>query len=284
MQPPFEWRHWRWVAVLPDRVVFRADNAEAWRRLELEAEVITRFRAAAGSLIPAVKARDAIARTQTRERIEGLTGHAVEHLVLGVRGELSDLDRYHERCPLSSAGSRLAHDLGRTLARLHRSLRAHEAVALGLARSPPKLSDRTAEILRSHVQSPMLEHGLISARTWLATRTIDDVVIHGDPHFHNLAVDPTTGALRGIFDFDEIARGDRAQDLAYLHSSGVPFARAALRAYAEVGPSVDEDTVARYHVVLALDHFNFVAPTAERFSRIVDWAKAALIALAPDWL
>ena len=284
LQPPFVWREWRWVALLPDRVIFTAKDADAWRRLELEAEVITRWRAALGSCVPSVTMRDALKRTQIRERVEGLVGRDVEHLVFGTRRELTDADRYQETCPLSTAGSRLAGDLGRTLAKLHRALTVHEAIAMGLGRSAPRLGDAIEDTLRRHVKSPLLEQALASARSWLSTRTSDDVVVHGDPHLHNLAVDPTTGALRGLFDFDEIAIADRARDLSYLHSSGLPFARAALRAYAEIGPPVDEDAVGRYHVVLALDHFNFVAPSAERFPRIVNWATGAVTALAADWL
>jgi hypothetical protein len=277
------WRHWRHVVVLPDRIVFKADDDAAWRRLELEADVIARFRANAGPCFPAVTVRDAGTRTQERERLHGLVGDDVELLVFGTAVDRSAIDRYAETCPLTEAGALLATDLGRTLARMHRALTVPDALALGVVRRPSKLGDGTAEILRAHTRSSLLRRALASARAWLDARTADEVVVHGDPHLHNLAVDPATGALRGIFDFDEIAVGDRAQDLSYLHSSGLRFARAALRAYAAAGTPVDEDLVGRYHVVQALDHFNFVSPGAERFPRVVDWAERAAIALAPDW-
>jgi aminoglycoside phosphotransferase (APT) family kinase protein len=283
MEPLFEWRQWRWLALLPDEVAFRAEDEDAWRRLEREAEVLVRLRAAIGPTVPRVVSRNEGTRTQVRERIHGASGREVEAIIFGKDEPLPATERYRETCPLTPRGSRLAADLGRLLARMHGVIALSEAEALGLGENVPRLDERTAEIIRTHARSPLLERALRNATSWLAILPEDRVVVHGDPHLHNLAMDAASGALRGIFDFDETARADRRQDLAYLHSSGLAFARVALRAYADVGPPVDERAVGRFHVICALEHFSFVAPEAERFPHIVEWATAAVLALAPEW-
>jgi hypothetical protein len=97
-------------------------------------------------------------------------------------------------------------------------------------------------------------------------------------------VDGATGALRAIIDYGDVRIGSRADDLGYLHSCGLPFVRAALAAYvATSGVAIDEATVGRHHALLALDHFAWIAPDAARFPKIVEWATAAVNALAPEW-
>jgi Ser/Thr protein kinase RdoA (MazF antagonist) len=261
------WRNWRWVTVEADRVVFRATDDAGWLRLEREAEVIERFRRA-GACVPAVHSR---ARpVQTRELIAGLSGEGVERLVFGT-SELAGVERYRDDCPLTSAGARLAAELGRALAVMHGAIHVSDARKLGVERFAPVLSAGPLRLVER-------------AMAWLAVRAPEEVVVHGDPHLHNMAVDEQTGALRGLFDFDELAVADRAWDLRYLHSNGLPFARAALKAYSEAGQPIDEAVVARFHVIAALDHFNFVAPTAERFPAIERWATEAAHALTPYWV
>ncbi len=59
----------------------------------------------------------------------------------------------------------------------------------------------------------------------------------------------------------------------------------SLAAYAgEAGVAVDEETVGRFHVVSALEHFAFVSWDAPRFPHIIAWATAAVRALTPDWV
>lgn len=44
----------------------------------------------------------------------------------------------------------------------------------------------------------------------------DRVLVHGDVGLHNLAVDPDTNNVRGIFDYDSAAWADRHHDARYL--------------------------------------------------------------------
>ena len=62
----------------------------------------------------------------------------------------------------------------------------------------------------------------------------EQVLTHGDIGMHNLAVDPATGRLVGLFDFDLAAWDDRHVDLYSLHSYGDDFVELTLDAYMTV--------------------------------------------------
>jgi aminoglycoside phosphotransferase (APT) family kinase protein len=272
-----EWREWRWIEVTEDRVVLTAPDDAAWRRLQREARVMARFRARAGAVVPRVIAADATARVQTRERGAGASGHDVERMVFGGETLPAARQRYQLDAPLTARGARFADDLGRALARMH----AADPDELEVLDRRP-LEDRAVEVVDRHVGS--LSRAIARAYAWHAALSPDPVASHGDVHLFNLFVDADTGALRTIIDYDDMRIAHRADDLRYLHSCGVPFARAALAAYREEsGAAIAEETVARFHAVAALDHFAFVAPDAPRFPRIVEWAVAAVRAFAADW-
>jgi aminoglycoside phosphotransferase (APT) family kinase protein len=44
----------------------------------------------------------------------------------------------------------------------------------------------------------------------------DCVLVHGDVGLHNLALDPETDTVNGIFDYDNAAWADRHHDFRYL--------------------------------------------------------------------
>jgi aminoglycoside phosphotransferase (APT) family kinase protein len=44
----------------------------------------------------------------------------------------------------------------------------------------------------------------------------DHVLVHGDLGLHNIAVDPATIEVRGVFDYDGAAWADRHHDFRYL--------------------------------------------------------------------
>jgi len=50
----------------------------------------------------------------------------------------------------------------------------------------------------------------------VAVAAEDRVLIHGDIGLHNLAIDPESGAVNGIFDYDSAAWADRHHDFRYL--------------------------------------------------------------------
>jgi aminoglycoside phosphotransferase (APT) family kinase protein len=69
------------------------------------------------------------------------------------------------------------------------------------------------------------------------------VLAHRDIQAHNLAVAPGSGALLGIFGFDDAGVAHRLEDFKYLPSFGPAFTAVAVDAYGGAGgsaPSVEE--------------------------------------------
>lgn len=82
----------------------------------------------------------------------------------------------------------------------------------------------------------------------------DCVLVHGDVGLHNLAVDPATNDVRGIFDYDSAAWADRHHDARYLVLAipGEPVLEAALAVYEPtVGCRLDRDRIQLYNAVCA---------------------------------
>jgi phosphotransferase family enzyme len=82
----------------------------------------------------------------------------------------------------------------------------------------------------------------------------DRVLVHGDLGLHNLAIDPATDAVRGIFDYDGAAWADRHHDARYLVLAipGEPVLDAALAVYEPaVGCTLDRNRIWLYNAVCA---------------------------------
>ncbi|MCA9651578.1 MAG: phosphotransferase [Myxococcales bacterium] len=279
------WRSWRWQLRLPSHVGFVAIDAEGWERLEREHALLGALRSPLGDRLPRVVLHDPERRIHLRERVMGRCGHEIEHMVFGSTLVPSSELRYHPACPLSPAGSRLAEELGRTLAQLHGALGVEQARGLGL---PAPDLEPTLElvgwVLARHVSDPVLRRGFARVRRWWAERYSARVLVHGDPHAHNLVVEPGTGALRALLDLEDAQLATREMDLRYLCSFGLPFARQALTAYRETaGTDIEEAEVWRFHVCSAFEHLAWVSPDHPRFSQIVSWARAAVLGLTPRW-
>lgn len=70
----WEWREWRWLALLPSQVFWVAPSLEGWARLEQEGELLGAAFHATGGLCPQVCFSDPQARLQVRTRIDGING------------------------------------------------------------------------------------------------------------------------------------------------------------------------------------------------------------------
>jgi phosphotransferase family enzyme len=82
----------------------------------------------------------------------------------------------------------------------------------------------------------------------------DCALVHGDVGLHNLAVDPATNDVRGIFDYDSAAWADRHHDVRYLvlAIAGEPVLEAALAVYEPaVGRTLDRNRIQLYNAVCA---------------------------------
>jgi aminoglycoside 2''-phosphotransferase len=65
-------------------------------------------------------------------------------------------------------------------------------------------------------------------------------VRHGDLWFGNVLVDPAAGRVVGVVDWENVALGDPASDLARQLHLGEAFAAAVLREYRACGGDVDD--------------------------------------------
>lgn len=268
-------REQRWLALTDREVAFVADDEPGWRRLVAEARLAERWRGA-GLPAPRVVAELPGERLQVRERLLGLTGDLVEFRLFGV--DPAGVDRYAERAPLTPFGARLAASYGELAARIAATTTAAEGAALGLSTHPPVDLDEAERHLFESAASRAAVERLAGYRAWLEAPTPLDVVVHGDLHFHNLAL-AESGEISGVFDLDAAAVSTRWTDLQYASGLGPRFLRRATEAYAATsGVVVDDEAVRRAHLLVALGHLRWHLPGRPRHHRVVAWVEAALLA------
>jgi aminoglycoside phosphotransferase (APT) family kinase protein len=273
------WRQWRWTLELPgDQIAFIAEDAQGWVRLRREQALLERLASAVSFRVPIIVVVSETAQVQVRRKVPGTTGFAVESVVFGCPDKVPSVVRYQPDCPLTGAGRRLADGLGRALAEMQRAVSAEEALMLGFPTGAyVVMLDAVSARLAGRDELADVQAAVLSLRRWCGALRPDAVLCHRDLGMHNMAVDGTTGALCGIFDFDDAAVAHRLEDFKYLPSFGIAFTRLAVGAYAAAGgPSVSLDDVGRFHVLSALEHFLFVPEDSARWPQIVEWARAAL--------
>src|SRR5262249_7243687 len=110
--------------------------------------------------------------------------------------------------------------LGALLAQQHSRIAATD-VASWLPSRPewPEPREWIAERLPSVVGDPRLIDRALSVvddYERVAVEDPDRVLVHADLGLHNVALDPGTGALNGVFDYDAAAWADRHYDFRYL--------------------------------------------------------------------
>jgi aminoglycoside phosphotransferase (APT) family kinase protein len=115
---------------------------------------------------------------------------------------------------------------------------------------------------------------------------MDRALIHGDVGLHNLAVDPKTDVVNGIFDYDSAAWADRHHDFRYLlfDVECEDMLDTALDVYEPlVGRSIDRDRVRLYNAACAISYLAFrvaTPPQAKSCGRTLAedlrWVRTAL--------
>lgn len=232
-----EQRHGRWIARLPGNgLALVADNVSAAARLAREAKLLRLLGSRVSFGLPSVQYDGP--NLQVRTLVPGAQ--------VGGEGRERDF-------AARSQAMRLANDLGGALGQLHRALTREEAEAFG-----PANIDMlpTSDALRARLEGKLPEPVAATAFSRLLElygayrlRADDVVLVHGDLWGGNMAVDPDTGALKGLFDLDDAGLADRHVDFMYFHSFGDAFTRRTLAAYsAEAGQSASWEQVAIYPV------------------------------------
>jgi aminoglycoside phosphotransferase (APT) family kinase protein len=88
----------------------------------------------------------------------------------------------------------------------------------------------------------------------------DHVLVHGDLGLHNIAVDPKTAEVRGVFDYDEAAWADRHHDFRYLifHHEHDEALAAALAVYEPaLGRTLNRERIRLYNAACAIGFLAF---------------------------
>ena len=88
----------------------------------------------------------------------------------------------------------------------------------------------------------------------------DPVLVHADLGLHNIALDPVSHRLVGLFDYEGAAFGDRHQDFAYMifQRNEEPMLDGAIGAYERAtGVQIDRDRVRLLNAVAAIGFLAF---------------------------
>lgn len=159
---------------------------------------------------------------------------------------------------LSLAAKRaVCEPMGRIVAALHETVLASEARDLGVVDfglpGLEHLSDRLADRLETALQRRLLARVVASA-SHLQELPMGQTILHDDLSHHNLAFDPATHAITGVFDFAGTAVGDPHRDLRY--DPGLEIGDDAMvRAYEQArGVSVSRSRQRHWHALSALEN------------------------------
>jgi aminoglycoside phosphotransferase (APT) family kinase protein len=194
------------VAFLPgDRIAWFVDGERGARRLDAERRVLRLLGQRCSFRVPRVLYVAADGSYDLRAQVPGVC----------------DPRAVYERAKVDTqVAARIGADLGRILAEQHTRVvvsdaatwlpaRPHwpEPTAWVLQRIPRVTDDRD---LFDDIRAMLTHHDA------LVVDERDRVLVHGDIGFHNVAVEPETCAMQGVFDYEHASWADRHHDFRYL--------------------------------------------------------------------
>ncbi len=239
-----ERREHRWAVTLPgDRITWFAASDVGSERLDVECRVLRLLAERCTFEVP-------------RLLCVSETGFDVRRSVPG-RCDPWDL---FDRCkadPALAAG--IGRTLGAILAQQHTTI--HAADVSGWLRQRVEWPEPVPWIrarLPGIVDDAELLHGMervIERYKAVSVAAEDHVLVHGDLGLHNLAIDPKTDLVNGIFDYDSAAWADRHHDFRYLvfDVGREDMLDAALAVYEPVVErSIDRNRVWLYNAACAI--------------------------------
>jgi aminoglycoside phosphotransferase (APT) family kinase protein len=270
-------RHdWRWHVRLPgDRLLVVPIDEVGAQRLARERHLLAALAPRVSFAVP-LPLGDLDGPLDLRRRVPGETG--MQH-------HWSTL----EDPVLATA---YAGDLARVLAELHLAFTAAEAAELTGAFRPdtyPLPPERLAAVVPS---LPAEVHtrlgGALDLYVEILAAPADPVLVHGDIGTHNLAFDPVTRRVTGLFDFEEASCADRHFDFKYLPSYGPRVLKLVLDDYRDrTGVAIDVPRMRILHLMTALSFWAWREDDPEAHDRLssrnrdqaLAWVGLALFAL-----
>jgi aminoglycoside phosphotransferase len=262
-----EWRTWRWVGQADrDCIVFVPPSEEAAKRLATEADLLDLISKRTRLDLPQLIYHDPKTGLQVRRKVPGVQIPSGEEPAFGG----------------TSQGLTLAKELGESIADFHSCITLEEGLAIGLSSVEPCcFSPDAIDALQTEVgnadQVEALQKLMSIHRNEPPSKS-DVVVVHGDVWRGNMAIDPKSGGLIGLFDFDDCGLADRHFDLRYTHSFGDDFAACCFAAYsAKSGAAISIRRTAMYHAISAFEalHEAILGGDAENIRRRRAWVGQA---------
>lgn len=272
----------RWAAHLPDeRMAWFPMNAAGAQYLAREARVLELLAARCHFAVP-------------RVLFASPAGWQLRRMVSGVCDPWGLYRRTRQDRGLAR---RTGQSIGAILAAQHAAVQAAD-VAGWLPEGPPW--PEPLEVIRTNLprvidDAAMLRrigHALSRYEAMEAGHA-DRVLVHGDLGFHNLALDPATDAVCGVFDYGDASWSDRHQDFRYLvFPEGADEAEldGALDAYEPImGVRLDRSRIRLCNAACAigfLAHRAGAPPNARPCGRTLaedlDWVQWALLRIGLD--
>jgi len=244
-QVQVESREERWFVRLPDdRMAWFAASIEGHRRLCAERRLLRLLQARCSFRAPRVLA-------------EGRGGDF--DVRVGVPGTADPWEVFRHVRADPWLGARIGAQVGSILAEQHTRIGAVD-VAHWLPLRPswpesgewvrqrlPRVADDLALVAKAGVVFAMYEA--------VKLPEADRVLVHADVGFHNLAIDATSLAVRGLFDYDGAAWADRHHDFRYLlfdYDCDEVLEAAAAAYEPSVGCVISRARVALYNAACAI--------------------------------
>jgi hypothetical protein len=242
-------REERWAVSLPDgRVAWFPASAPGARRLAIERRVLGLLAARCSFRAPEVL-------------FVSNSGFDIRRMVPGQ----CDPWRLYRRC-VGDAG--LARQIGRSIGLILTEQHTRIAKADVTEWLPRRVPwPETGAWVRERLPRVVDDRGLIRALDEVIDRyeavpvaAADRVLVHGDLGLHNLALDPATNAVNGVFDYDGAAWADRHHDFRYLlfDVGREDMLGSALDVYEPaVGRRLDRGRIRLYNVACAIGYLAF---------------------------
>jgi aminoglycoside phosphotransferase len=265
----------RWLVRLPaDRLAWFPANAEGEETLRRERRVLRLLVESCSFGVP-------------RVLFESDQGWDVRAAVPGVCDPWGLYRRTLADIPLAR---RIGAAIGAILVEQHTRV-AYADVAGWMPTPPawPEPSDRIRQSLPEVIDDRALLADIdrvLDAYDAVTVADDDRVLVHGDLGLHNVAVDPVTAEVRGVFDYDEASWSDRHHDFRYLifHHEHDEALEAALAVYEPaLGRTLSRERIRLYNAACAIGFLALhrgVPPDARSCGRTLaedlQWARGAL--------
>lgn len=268
----------RWLARLPnDRLAWFPANTRGVARLAAERRVLRLLTARCSFRVPGIV-------------FEADAGWDVRDAVPGTVDPWALYERVRGNAALAR---KIGGTIGAMLAEQHSLI--HKSDVAAWLPPQPEWPEPTAQ-LRRDLPRVVDDRALLAdmdrvldAYDSVAVPADDRVLVHGDLGLHNMAIDPATSEVRGLFDYDGASWADRHHDFRYLlfDEAGDDLLEAALAVYEPaVGRTLNRERISLYNAACAIGFLAYrrgVAPEDRSCGRTLAedlrWVHGALARL-----